>query len=102
MGKPRHDRLRKLGEKAQAKFPRRSKGRPSDDIIRALIEQLTKIWLAQTGEQPTVTTGDGPAYEKRGDFLDFCEAIVDPIWNNRSEKPPSIKDFVKLKLYPRT
>lgn len=74
-------------------------GRRPDDVARNLVRRLGELWRAQTGCAPTLIT-DPYTLEKRGDFLEFCEAVITPIWRNRGLEPPSIEAFVRDYCYP--
>jgi hypothetical protein len=87
-----------VAAKALAAIDKPGPGRRPDDVAQDLMRRLIELWRAQTGRAPTLTTNPYTK-EKRGDFLEFCEEVITPIWQARALAPPSVKDFVKRLLY---
>jgi len=79
--------------------PRPPPHRAPDNISRAAVVRLVEIWREQTGQQPTLTT-DPASGEKRGDFLEFCQATLHPVWLNRQLDLPSLAHHIQATLYP--
>jgi hypothetical protein len=86
-------------DKACEAVGKRPPGRPQDQVTRDLVQKLGELWRKQTGRPPTVAT-DWESYKKSGDFLEFCEEVIMPIWENRGVNLPAVEAFVKNYLYP--
>ena len=85
--------------KALADIGKSAPGRRPDEVARNLVRRLGELWRAQTGCAPTLIT-DPYTLEKRGDFLEFCEEVITPIWRNRGFEPPCTEAFVRDYCYP--
>jgi hypothetical protein len=86
--------IERLHAIALADLPKRGRGRPPDDIARRLVYRLGELWEAQTGHRPTLII-DPLTQERRGGFLELCEALVVPVWQSRGVTAPSVKDLVQ-------
>lgn len=84
--------------KALADIGKPAPGRRPDQVAMDLVRRLADLWERQTGCAPTLTTNPY-TLEKKGDFLEFCEEVIVPIWRARGLALPSVKDFVKRLLY---
>jgi hypothetical protein len=89
-----------VAAKALAAIDKPGPGRRPDDVARDLVRRLAELWRAQTGCTPTLIT-DPYTLEKRGDFLEFCEEVIRPIWQGRGLQPPSVEAFVRDYCYPQ-
>lgn len=74
--------------------------RPREVIGRRMVARLAELWEEQTGQRPTLTT-DRVTQEKSGDFLEFCEAVMVPVWNAAGQNLPSVPNLVQRHLYPQ-
>jgi hypothetical protein len=89
-----------VAAKALGAIDRPSPDRRPDDVTQDLVRCLIEPWRAQTGCTPTLIT-DPYTQEKRGDFLEFCEEVITPIWRGRGLQPPSVEAFVRNHCYPQ-
>ena len=72
-------------------------GRPTDTIAGSAMDRLVEIWEEQTGAIPTLIT-DSLSGQKRGDFLDFGEAVFRPVYTARGLKTPSIQSLAQKSI----
>lgn len=89
---------RRWAEEARPEKKKRGVGRPRNIVGEAAVARLVKLWEQQTGQRPVLTT-DRVTNEKSGDFLEFCEAVMAPIWESAGQSLPSLPDLVKRCLY---
>jgi hypothetical protein len=88
-----------VAAKALGAIDRPSHDRRPDDVTQDLVRCLIELWRAQTGCTQTLTTNPY-TLKKRGDFLEFREEVITPIWRGRELQPPSIEAFVRDYCYP--
>jgi hypothetical protein len=73
--------------------------RPADNALRFAVASLAQIWLEQCGETATMGTSM-PEGRKYGPFLDFCRAVIEPVYAARGLKKPAVHSAVQEHLYP--
>jgi hypothetical protein len=68
--------------------------RPADNALRFAVGSLAQIWLEQCGKGATMGTrsSDGRKY---GPFLDFCRAVIEPVYAARGLKIPAVHSAVQ-------
>ena len=61
------------------------------------MRNLVALWERQTGKKPTISTGEK---KKGGSFVNFCKAVIDPIYEGFGISPPSVPSLAQSILYP--
>ena len=80
---------------------RRGDTRPSNAEADEAMRSLIGIWEEQTGANPTISTlVTGLESKKHGPFLDFCTAVLKPVYEAHGVKRPSIQALAAKHLYP--
>jgi hypothetical protein len=71
--------------------------RPADNALRIAVGSLAAIWLEQSGKTATMsaTKHDGHKY---GPFLDFCCAVIEPVYEARERKTPGVHSAVQEQI----
>ena len=77
---------------------RRGGGRPPAREAEEVMRNLMALWEGQTGKKPTINTHTSG--EKSGPFIDFCEAVIRPIYAGFGVPAPSIGSLAQEVLYP--
>ena len=61
-------------------------------------EKPVALWERQTGKKPTISTR--ASGKKGGPFIDFCKAVIEPIYAGFGLSAPSIGSLAQEVLYP--
>jgi hypothetical protein len=73
--------------------------RPADNALREAVRSLACIWSEQSEAKLSMSTQflEG---RKSGKFLDYCRAVIEPVYQARGLKIPAVHSAVQELLYP--
>ena len=76
----------------------RGRGRPTNWRADEVMRNLVALWERQTGKKPTIR----PAKKKGGSFVNFCKAVIDPIYEGFGISPTSVPSLAQSILSAET
>lgn len=92
------ERLRIWVAEAQA-FNQGRRGQPKKTEALESVKCLEELWNKCARKRPTMVTGHNSS-QKHGVFLELCEAVIVPIYEQKDLPPPSIQSLVQAAIYP--